>query len=142
MNQQGMSIYGHPFNASTQWFVAWKYRYKSTKTACYLTKVNLAVNIIYRLPQWMNVNNSNDSLIHLWNVSFNNLYAHEKGHGKNGIDAALVIEKALSQIPKQINCNVLHAIIDKTANRVIKNFQNKDDHYDQITKHGQKKLTG
>ena len=99
----------HGWWAYTEWWVRWT------------GDCQVSLSIDYTLPRWMNESEAAAGLQDEWNRMFVNLWTHEKGHGRHGINAAKeVILSNCAGNPRDIT--------DKWANE--------DKVYDAETNHG------
>jgi predicted secreted Zn-dependent protease len=136
MDTLGPKTNAQQFNASTKWIVTWQYGYQEKNHICQLTSLKVDLHIHYLYPRWVNYQSSHPTLQQKWNVCLKDLNQHEKGHGKNGKNAATAVEKALLNIPPKTSCQQLMITIDNTANYIIQEYLNKDFQYDQHSQHG------
>lgn len=124
------------FDASTKWYVQWQYHYQPVTNGCYLTKVDVKVDITYHFPEWSNYMLANDGLKHHWDTYIEHLKTHERGHAENGVAAANEIETALTQLPTMQTCEDLANTADNIAYKLIAEHNTKDINYEYETNHG------
>jgi predicted secreted Zn-dependent protease len=124
------------FDASTRWYIQWQYSYQPDANGCYLTKVNVKVDIIYHFPEWADYVSANDGLRSHWDTYMRNLKTHERGHAENGREAATAIEHALMELPAMQRCEDLTNTADNIAYQTIARHNTKDINYENETNHG------
>ena len=124
------------FDASTKLYIQWQYNYQPVADGCYLTKVDVKVDITYRFPEWSDYSLAEDGLKHHWDGYMQNLKTHERGHAENGVAAATEIERALTQLPVMQSCEDLANTADNIAYQTIAQHNTKDIHYENETNHG------
>lgn len=140
MNTLGPTMNGQHYDSTTTWYVSWHYQYRydtPSQNPCYLTSIDVSVDIHSTYPQWMNMNQGNASLQNKWNTYLNNLTIHEQGHVENGKEAAYDMEKALYGIKPQSSCSLLiNTAIPNATQNVLAKHNNWDTQYDLETAHG------
>lgn len=138
MNQQGPfdQREGRRYDARADWFVKWSYRHVKTSNQCKIGSLKTSVDVTLTYPQWTPPPQVSRSLITEWQRYLSALQIHEKGHENNGIAAGKEISQVLSQLPAYSSCQQLDAIVNSTAQTVIKRYNQKDLDYDHATKHG------
>lgn len=124
------------FDASTHWYIQWQYQYQMAADKCYLTKVDVKLDISYRFPEWVDYAVAHDDLKNHWDTYMQNLKTHEKGHAENGIAAAFSIEQALKQLPAMQSCEALANTADNIAYQTIAKHNTIDINYENETNHG------
>lgn len=78
------------FWAYAKWWVNWS-------GSC-----RISVKVTYTFPRWVNKKNAPKSLRDSWDRMIRQLWKHEKGHGRHGINAAKEIEKSRCTNPRQV----------------------------------------
>ncbi len=124
------------FDASTKWYIQWQYHYQPVTNGCYLTKVDVKVDITYHFPEWSDYALADDGLKHHWDTYMEHLKTHERGHAENGVAAAVAIERALTALPAMQSCEDLASTADNIAYKVIAEHNTKDINYENETNHG------
>lgn len=127
---------GRRYDANTRWVVRWSYRYAHTGNQCKIRSANTTVAITFTMPQWKSSSNVERSLVSDWRAYLASLYLHEEGHKLSGVNAGQDISQALNQLPAYSSCKGLESAIQSTAQSIIKQYNQKDIDYDQVTRHG------
>lgn len=137
MSQLGPAdIEGQRFDASTHWYVKWRYEYRMVNQYCVLNDVFVQVDIVYHYPKWVNNGKSDTLLQKKWQNYLANLEFHERGHGETGKSAGKEIEKALLKLTPMTNCKELETMADNQAYQIISEHNTRDIRYDLETNHG------
>jgi len=127
---------GNVFDAHTEWYVDWRYDYNEGGGKCEVVAPNISVNVTFTMPRWIGRDSSAPALAKRWDDYYQALVAHEKGHGNNGISAALEIEQMVSALESESSCRSMDTKIDKMANKIIKKYNKADINFDKKTSHG------
>lgn len=138
MNQLGPfdSGEGRRYDARTDWYVRWFYRYINQNQQCQINNVNTHVDVIITLPRWEASTGASRSLRVEWERYITALQLHEDGHGINGIHAGQHIYQALWSLPAYPSCEALKAAVEATVQKTVRIYNQKDLAYDQQTQHG------
>ncbi len=138
MSRKGPSdrITGERYDANTDWFVRWSYRYASKNNQCAITSVSSTVDIVFTMPQWQSAKTAGRSLRNEWQQYIRALQLHEDGHKNNGIAASKDIIRTLRTLPAYSSCQMLEAAANTTAHKTVKRYNQKDIEYDDVTRHG------
>lgn len=127
---------GRQYDANTDWYVRWAYRYARTATGCSMRHVTTHVDITFTLPKWQNASGASRSLMNQWHHYSAALQLHENGHKDHGIAAGQEVLNTLSRLPAYSSCQALEAAANSAARQVIQHYNQKDIEYDHDTGHG------
>jgi predicted secreted Zn-dependent protease len=127
---------GRHFDANTDWYVRWSYRYAKTGTSCSMSQVSTQVDVTFTLPKWQPNANAPRSLVTQWSHYSAALQQHEDGHKNHGIAAGQAVLSTLSTMPAYSSCQALEAAANHAARQVIQQYNQKDVEYDRETGHG------
>jgi predicted secreted Zn-dependent protease len=127
---------GKNFDAKTDWFVKWNYRWNDSGDSCVITNVTTRVDIHYILPKLRSIDDISGSLRIKWEDYWRALWLHEKGHGDFGLRAARKIEKSLINLEARSSCKKLGQDANLLANQIIEKIARLEKEYDINTNHG------
>ena len=136
MDQHGPRDQMTQYNASTTWYVKWNYKLDETSTSCRMAKTDIQVDILYYFPEWKNYPAAQPVLRNKWDLTMQQLRAHEREHGNNGKRAGVAIKNTLSQLPAMSNCQLLQSQVNKSTSRIIQHYHHADIELDARTAHG------
>ncbi|MBW4487924.1 MAG: DUF922 domain-containing Zn-dependent protease [Trichocoleus desertorum ATA4-8-CV12] len=127
---------GQHYDANTDWYVRWSYRYVRTGISCSMSHVSSHVDITFTLPKWQTASKASRSLMNQWSHYSAALQLHEDGHKDHGIAAGQEVLRTLSNLPAYPSCRALEAAANTTARKVIQHYNQRDVEYDRNTGHG------
>jgi predicted secreted Zn-dependent protease len=136
MNQIGPIVQGKKFDADTEWQLKWHFDYQPDDKFCVVTGEEVVLSLVYHLPFWLNEKEAQAGLQKKWNYYLRNLRIHEKGHAKNGENAAAEVEAMLKNLAPMVNCQLLEQMAHERAQQIIEARHAWDRAYDQETQHG------
>ena len=125
---------GDIFHGNTQYYIKWRFWWRSFKNNCQFTKVNTHLKLIYTMPK---LDSSDKDVINVWNKWYPNLSIHEKGHGTLAIKTAKEIDNSLLSIGVRASCEQLEADANTLANKLMSELKAANKHYDIKTNHGE-----
>jgi len=128
---------GYLFYASTTRSVEWALEFDRSGQHCSVASVNTTVNLTFTLPQISDPNGISEQVKSRWETYYRALVAHERGHGRIGIKAARLIEKAVNQLPAATSCQSLEVQANLLAARILQTANYRDARYDRETGHGE-----
>lgn len=131
MNRQRPVGRSGPFDALTQWFVAWHYPHLQNGSGCRAGAPRIDVTITTTLPRWPEGESSEP-----WRRYFASLREHERGHAQNARSAGEAVFETLEKLPASPTCAELDATASREGKDVLKSFNAEDDAYDARTRHG------
>lgn len=123
------------FHAYTSWYVKWNYDYARSSGSCGLGPVRTTVTVNYRLPKWARPKAPRD-LAEKWDAYATALRKHEDGHRDFGVEAGRAVARALAELPRQLSCEKLETLADKTGERILQEAHAHEVEYDRRTNHG------
>jgi predicted secreted Zn-dependent protease len=126
---------GQRFHAYTQWKVNWSYRWTESASRCRLTRLTVAIDIDYMLPELQSAETLSEALKSGWERYFQALFSHEQQHKEFGIEAARTLEKSLLAIPEQ-PCSTFEASLADTAEQILDDYHQREIEFDLETNHG------
>jgi len=118
----------------------WEYRYDyrvapTPEGTCRVTGVRTAIEGRIRLPRWTDEARAPKALREAWTTYLDALMRHEDGHMATGqaLVRALSSDLAAATGP---DCKTLRADVERQAQRLIDEHQERDRSYDTETQHG------
>ncbi len=129
---------GHGFAAITNYDISWDYKFDQTESGCSIKSAQSYINISYKMPKLRNYSSVSDDLKGKWDNYYNSLSIHEKGHANFGIKAAYAIEKIITNMPAQANCQKLSKKANDLGKGILHEYHNYNIRYDKYTGHGHK----
>ncbi len=138
LNQRGVihPPNGERYDAYTNWYVRWNYRYQTQASRCRISSANVHTDVKITLPRWTASSSISPALKNKWNRYIQALQVHENGHKQNGIDAGKEVLRTLLSMSAYPTCAQLEVAANAAANQVIKNYSQRDIEYDRLTQHG------
>ncbi len=131
------------FDAMTDWNIKWQYNYQQVGETCVITRVDITVEIDYRLPRWQGSERErNPRLAKAWQRYIEKLLAHEQMHGQIAIDAAAEIEDAIHSAdnppdrPPPGSCEALEVDANANGMTIIEKVRARQAFFDLRTDHG------
>lgn len=122
--------------ARSDWHVSWHYGDWRTPNQCAISKVLVTLDIVSIYPRWTREAQADTAMRKEWQDFMAGVFAHESGHGRNGIDTAREIEQTVAAISPEANCADLGAKVDAVVSAIIQKHNAIDIEYDRITDHG------
>jgi predicted secreted Zn-dependent protease len=122
--------------AFARWRVDWRYRYAASAEGCTLTSATVSVLLAFRVPEWHAPRYVDRAMVKTWNRFFAALWRHERGHVRNGLEAAGAIEQMLQAAGPFSTCREVEAAVDAAAERLLDRSRGRDRAYDERTEHG------
>jgi len=98
--------------------------------------LEIKTSIAITVPQWDPTSEAEDRLKQRWQLYEAALLAHEDGHKRIALAAAKEIKTRLKKLKPASTCAQLEAVINRTANKVIEEFRQREKVYDERTNHG------
>jgi predicted secreted Zn-dependent protease len=136
LNRSPVKKNGKTFKGHTHWHVKWNFKWKKNNGICHITKVKTSLSVTYIMPQIAQGHEVAQPIRQSFENYYKSLLNHEKGHMKSGLYAAKDIEKALISLGSFESCDVLDETANRTANLIVKKYNNRDKEYDRKTNHG------
>ena len=138
MNSKGVAwTNGNIYDAFTDWDVRWSYRYRLTDGACSMKSVTTTLNLVFRLPRWINYAGASAALKKKWDGYMQSLRQHENGHKDFGIKAAIEIERSIAELEPAVTCDDLAESANELGRRIILEYAAKEREYDAQTNFGE-----
>ena len=123
-------------DAMTKWRVNWRFTFAQSAEGCYCNTFSTITTIAITLPRWIAPTNAPQPLKDTWARYFTALTKHEVGHTQIGLSAAAELQKRSRDFGTLADCENLKAKINGIAERVMRDFQKRDEEYDERTRHG------
>nr|WP_242028293.1 DUF922 domain-containing Zn-dependent protease [Pseudanabaena sp. FACHB-2040] len=127
---------GRRYDARTEWFVHWSYRYNRASSQCSVSSPATKIDVTITYPQWVPPAGAPRSLVAEWQRYITALQNHEDGHKNNGISAGREILSALNQLPAYSSCQALDSAANVASQSIIRRYNQRDLDYDHTTNHG------
>ena len=124
------------FDGDTRWAVKWQFSTAQSAAGCYCTRISTTTTIATTLPRWTPPTNVYPRVKEQWTRYFTNLAQHEAGHASIGIAAAREIQRQVSQIGAQPDCEQLNRLINERADAIVNDYREREKEYDRRTQHG------
>ncbi len=128
---------GKKYDALTTWITRWHYTWESGIHHCEISGVETSVEVLFRLPKWVNKAESPPALRHRWERYMKALQMHENGHKDIGIAAAADIEAAIARMPAERTCEALELAANALGESILETYRALETDYDRHTGHGQ-----
>lgn len=127
---------GKRFDAHTEWYVTWRYRYRPTASGCEFTRLTVSVTGTIILPRWVHTDRVSDSLVRKWDRYIAALRLHEDGHYAHGVSAAQAIEALEHSLRASGDCAATTDAFNRQAHAILDKYKALDATYDRDTDHG------
>ena len=138
MNSKGVAwTNGNIYDAFTDWEVKWSYRYRLTDGGCSMKSVTTTLNLVFRLPRWINYAEASAALNKKWDSYMQSLRQHENGHKDFGIKAAIEIERSIAELEPAVTCDDLAESANDLGRHIISEYAAKERVYDAQTNFGE-----
>jgi predicted secreted Zn-dependent protease len=124
------------FDATTHWYVSWRYTYQRRQQSCAIGGVSTTVTVTITMPRLRADGSSPPALRQAFADYTQKLLVHEKGHARIGIEIAERIERAIRVLHPQPTCERLGQVANDRGHDLIKEANQQDIDYDARTHHG------
>ena len=122
--------------AYTKWHVDWRFWWRRHEDSCEITRVSTVLDVAYTMPRLEQNSVMPDTLLTRWKEYRSALFSHEQGHRDLGVQAAVEIEKTLSDMEPQQTCEQLERAANAMGKDVISKYSLIEKDYDRTTNHG------
>ena len=136
MTAKGPLDHGKRFDAHTDWYVKWNYRYRPTASGCEFTSVDVSLSGTILLPKWNHTNDASNALVQKWDKYLAALRLHENGHYAHGAGAAKAIEAFARSFHGSGDCAAMVSEFNDHARSIVDKYKAQDAVYDRATDHG------
>jgi len=116
--------------------IDWKYTTDSSGADCRLASLNIKTDITITVPTLAAPAKGGEVLQTHWKTYLKALLEHENGHRAIGLAAAAEIRKRLTALGPASDRNALAKTIKREAEKVLSEFQKRQDEYDKTTDNG------
>jgi predicted secreted Zn-dependent protease len=124
------------FDAKTDWNVQSNYSFQRDGDQFVLDALRVRAKVVVTLPSWNPGQRVKPDLVARWVQCFRGLSRHEQGHVELARAAAAEVQRRLDSLPACASAEELTAAAERTLNRTLEEFRQKERTYDQVTKHG------
>lgn len=118
------------------WNIQWDIAHAFDGRECRIDKFSIKLHGVIHLPRYVNRSSASEEMKTKWDSFAAALKTHEYGHWENGIVAAHELEKRLSAIPPNKNCESLNQEITMVGEQLFEEYREIDKEYDRRTQHG------
>jgi predicted secreted Zn-dependent protease len=137
MNRRGpLDASRERFDAVTNWWINWYYRYGRSGTRCTIASADVRVRIVFTLPRWRPGPGAAPALVRKWNRYLQALRRHENGHSGHAVVEGKRILTGLRRLAPRPSCAQLGAAADALGHAEIRRGNAWDVAYDRRTGHG------
>lgn len=126
---------GKRYFGQTEWTVSPIYRTEIRRSLCYITDVNVHLKVKFTLPK-LHMDNIEDSIQDNFELFYQALTEHEKGHQELGREAAESIYHYLSNLVPHFQCQKLTDDARLAINTRIQEYKQRNQEYDRLTQFG------
>ena len=123
-------------DAFTSWRINWSFASTSSDSDCTLRSLDVKTEIVLTLPEWRSPAEASEEIKKRWNDYCEALLLHEDGHKRLALAASAEVKKRLREIKSARTCAALETMVSAEANKIIRNYQERDKTYDERTRHG------
>ncbi|GAA0857288.1 DUF922 domain-containing protein [Aliiglaciecola litoralis] len=124
------------FHGGTQWKLFPKFGWKIENNLCRIKEVVVYLEGEYTLPKMSNRTTSTETLKRTFDLYYDNLVDHEKGHQALWIEAGEEISRKLKSMPAHYLCEHLKRQGMAMVNDIVADYQMRNSKYDITTEHG------
>src|SRR4051812_6084485 len=136
MTQRGpFNDRGQKLDAATNWYVRWRYSFRSGATECTIADVATTVDIAITFPRLKEVATTSAALKKSFADFAEKLLAHERGHAAIALEIARRIEEGVRGLPPS-PCEALDRSANELGQSLLQEGKQRDIDYDQRTQHG------
>jgi predicted secreted Zn-dependent protease len=136
MTAKGPLDDGKRFDAHTDWYVKWNYRYRPTASGCEFTSMDVSLSGTILLPRWNHADDASNALVQKWDTYLAALRLHENGHYAQGANAAKAIEAFARSSHGSGDCAAMVSEFNDQARAIVDKYKAQDAAYDRATDHG------
>ena len=123
------------YDAQLNWNIEWRFTRRQFLDWCKMTKVAVAVNIVYTLPRLVQTPLPPPEVLGAWQKYMAALLLHEHGHALTGIRAGYAIERKIKNMRRR-SCLQLTKDAHAAVYAEIWRASALDKKYDKDTNHG------
>lgn len=125
-------------HAYTKWQVKWGFLARDAPQGCDVADVVTLVDVTITMPKLKVDATTPKRFVESFSTYYDQMMEHEKGHAKNGVEVAKLIDAALRKIPRSgKKCAELMKVADEIGPRIVKETGDVlDREYDARTAHG------
>lgn len=120
----------------TTWNVSPQYRIRRFSGSCYITQVNVQLDIKFILPKLSLHTKVSEDTRKKFDFFYKALFQHEIGHKKLGLEAATTIHTHLAKRTIFKSCQELHQTISHQIQDIINKYMSLNHDYDLRTDYG------
>jgi predicted secreted Zn-dependent protease len=123
------------FHGLARWRVGYKYETKPAGQKCKFSAITLSIDGEILMPLWREESSAPQELRQRWTRYHAALKAHEEGHIQHGRELALRLREQFLGLG-DFECGEVAALAQREFDRIYANLKNRDQEYDQRTRHG------
>jgi predicted secreted Zn-dependent protease len=127
---------GKKYDSVTNWKVKWDYGHSRAPQTCSTESFVVTVDIVYRLPKWVQAGEVSRTLVDKWDRYMEKLMMHEKGHRDKAVAAAVELTRAVAELPPAPTCAELDRAINTLFRTRLDKLIKQQKAYDADTNHG------
>jgi len=118
-----------------RWRIEWSYEYRERGAgSCEVTAVSLELYSEIALPEWIDRERADSSVITMWDRYLTDLRAHETGHRLHAYQAARELSREVRGV-RAPACGAIGASVGVTARRILDKYSGIDDAWDADPAH-------
>jgi predicted secreted Zn-dependent protease len=130
---------GRRADASTDWWVASRYRYGGSTSGCAVTAATVSLRLKYTYPRWRGWSHARSyfpELASVWVHYLGRLSRHEERHGKIALQGPRRLSRGLGAFPAYATCSGLERAITTFTDTIVRQTNRLQKNYDRRTRHG------
>jgi len=113
-----------------RWRIEWSYEYRERGAgSCEVTAVSLELYSEIALPEWIDRERADSSVITMWDRYLTDLRAHETGHRLHAYQAARELSREVGRV-RAPACGAIGASVGLTARRILEKYGEIDEAWD------------
>jgi len=128
--------------ALTKYRIAWEIAVSYDDESCRAEDVNVDLDVTMLLPRWEKPADASPEVVQIWDRISVVVRRHEDGHHRLAIEAAREVRRKLAKPSRAATCDALKAVLDDTANAVLREYRRKQIDYDKRTDYGRDQASG
>jgi predicted secreted Zn-dependent protease len=137
MTQRGpFNDRGRKLDAATNWYVRWRFSYRSSGPACAIADATTTVDVAITFPRLKEAPSTPAALKQAFADYAAKLLTHERGHADIALDLARRIEDGIRALPPQSPCIALEQAANELGQSLLQDGKQRDIDYDERTGHG------
>jgi|SoimicmetaTmtHMA_FD_contig_31_5172153_length_717_multi_3_in_0_out_0_1 predicted secreted Zn-dependent protease len=127
---------GRKLDAATNWYVRWRFSYRSSAQECSIADVTTTVDVAITFPRLKETASTPAALKKAFADYAEKQLAHERGHADIALDVARRIEAGIRALPPG-PCAALDGSANELGQSLLQDGKQRDIDYDERTRHGE-----